>query len=105
MRIMPETFTRGILMVEILILMSAGILIGFLLRCRQRIIFVIEKITGFSIYILLFLLGISVGTNDKVILNFGKIGFNAIVIALSSVAGSILLSFILYRLLFCQDKS
>ena len=105
MRIMPEAFTRGILMVEILILMSAGILIGFLLRGRQRIIFIIEKITGFSIFILLFLLGISVGTNDKVISNFGKIGYNAIVIALSSVAGSILLSFILYKLLFSRDNS
>lgn len=92
-------------MIEILIIMSAGILTGFLLRGRQRIIFFIEKTTGFSIYILLFLLGISVGTNDKVISNFGLIGLNAIVIALASVAGSVILSFILYRLFFFRDNS
>ncbi|HPS56483.1 MAG TPA: LysO family transporter [Spirochaetota bacterium] len=90
-------------MTEILILMSAGIFIGFLVRGRQRLIFIIEKTTGFSIYILLFLLGISVGTNEKVISSFGRIGFNAIIIALSSVAGSILLSFILYKFLFSRD--
>lgn len=92
-------------MAEILILMSAGILIGFFLRGKQRIVFIIEKTTGYSIYILLFLLGISVGTNDRVLSNFGIIGFNAIVIALSSVAGSILFSFILYKVLFNRDKS
>lgn len=92
-------------MFEILMLMSAGILIGFFLRGRQRIVFVIEKATGFAIYILLFLLGISVGTNDRVLSNFGMIGFNAIIIALSSVAGSILFSFILYKVIFNRDKS
>ena len=89
-------------MLEILVLMSAGMIIGFILKGRQKFAFVIEKTTGLSIYILLFLLGLSVGINDKVISGFGKIGFNAIVIGLSSVSGSVILSFILYRLLFSR---
>ena len=87
-------------MIKILSLMCAGILIGFVFRRRQRFIHVIEKTAGFSIYMLLFLLGLSVGVNDSVISGFAKIGFNAIVIALSSVAGSIFFSFILYKTLF-----
>ncbi|HQO38832.1 MAG TPA: LysO family transporter [Spirochaetota bacterium] len=92
-------------MTQILIIMSAGIVAGFLLRGRQRVIFILEKTTGFSIYILLFFLGISVGANDKVISNFASIGFNAVVIALCSVAGSILLSSILYKTLFNGKKN
>lgn len=92
-------------MITILLIMSAGIFFGFFIRERQRLIFIIEKTTGFSIYILLFLLGISVGINDKVISGFGRIGLNAIVIALSSVAGSILLSSILYKLAFSRKDN
>lgn len=92
-------------MITILLIMSAGIFFGFFIRERQRLIFIIEKTTGFSIYILLFLLGISVGTNDKVISGFDRIGLNAIVIALSSVSGSILLSSILYKLAFSRKDN
>lgn len=90
-------------MIKILLIMSAGIFIGFFLRERQRLIFLIEKTTGFSIYLLLFLLGISVGINDTVLSGFGRIGLNSVVIALSSVAGSILLSYILYKSAFCRE--
>lgn len=92
-------------MTKILIIMSFGILTGFLLRHRQKLIFIVEKTTGFSIYILLFLLGISVGSNNTVVSNFEKIGFNAIIISLSSTTGSILLASLLYRLFFIQDKN
>ncbi len=91
-------------MTEILIIMSAGMLSGFFIRGRQRIIFIVEKTSGFSIYILLFLLGLSVGSNKILISGFGRIGVNAIAISLASVVGSILLSFILYKLLFSRGN-
>jgi hypothetical protein len=51
---------------------------------------------------LLFLLGISVGTNREVIQNLGKIGYEAIAISVASIAGSVLLSALLFKFLFKQ---
>ncbi len=87
-------------MIEIIIIMCTGILTGIFLRGRSSILFAAEKLTEISIYLLLFLLGLSVGTNDTIINNFPVIGFNALVLTFSAVAGSVILSWILYILLF-----
>jgi uncharacterized membrane protein YbjE (DUF340 family) len=87
----------------ILILMFSGILLGFIFRRKRVFIQVTEKITGLSIYLLLFLLGMSVGVNDKVISNFASIGIIAITLAFSGIAGSIILSVFVYRFFFRQD--
>ena len=87
-------------MIEIIIIMCTGIITGIFLRGKSSLLLAAERLTGVSIYLLLFLLGLSVGTNDTIISNFPVIGFNAIVLTFSAVAGSVLLSWILYILLF-----
>ncbi len=87
-------------MIEIIIIMCGGIVTGIFLRGRSSILFAAEKLTGVSIYLLLFLLGLSVGTNDTIISNFPLIGFNAVILTFSAIGGSVLLSWILYILLF-----
>ena len=56
-----------------------------------------------AIYVLLFLLGISVGTNQEVIGNLGKIGYESVAIAVASIAGSVLISTFLFKLLFRKN--
>ena len=90
-------------MATILILMFSGILLGFPFRRKRIFIHATEKIAGLSIYLLLFLLGMSVGVNDKVISNFGNIGIIAILLAFSGITGSVILSVIVYRFFFRQD--
>lgn len=90
-------------MSTILILMFSGILLGLTFRRKRIFIQAAEKITGLSIYLLLFLLGMSVGVNDKVISNFGNIGIIAVLLAFSGIAGSVILSVIVYRFFFRQD--
>lgn len=92
-------------MIEILIIMFCGIVVGFIFRKKRSIITTADKFAGWSIYLLLFLLGLSVGNNEKVINNFAQIGFNAIILTLSGISGSIILSFIVYKIFFKNDES
>lgn len=87
-------------MIEIIIIMCAGILTGILLRGKPSFLYASERLTGIAIYLLLFLLGLSVGTNDTIISNFPVIGYNAIILTFSAIAGSVFLSWLLYIFLF-----
>ncbi|HOP61777.1 MAG TPA: LysO family transporter [Spirochaetota bacterium] len=90
-------------MTEILIIMITGITAGIILKKRKTLIASAEKLTMWAIYLLLFLLGLSVGTNEQVIKNFGVIGFQSVILTISGIAGSIILAFILYIIMF-KDK-
>jgi uncharacterized membrane protein YbjE (DUF340 family) len=90
-------------MIVILIVLSAGILTGLLLIKRPKIHRINNHLLNWAIYLLLFLLGLSVGTNKEVIQNLGKIGYEALVIALASIFGSVILSGLLFKLLFNKN--
>jgi len=91
-------------MIEILIIMFAGIILGYIFRKKKSIITGADKLAGWSIYLLLFLLGLSVGSNNLIINNFLQIGLNSILLTLSGVSGSVFLSFITYKFLFKKDE-
>ncbi|MDD2890219.1 MAG: LysO family transporter [bacterium] len=91
-------------MLIIIVLLLAGILCGFLLRKKKRVIILADKLTNWTIYLLLLLLGIAIGSNKKIINNIGNIGINAIIIALGTIIGSILVSYIVYLLYFKKAK-
>jgi len=84
-------------MIEILVIMSAGIILGFILRKKKYIIMLFDKLTNLSIYLLLFLLGLSIGSNEIIIKQFGQIGINAILLALAGISGSVILSYFVYK--------
>jgi uncharacterized membrane protein YbjE (DUF340 family) len=90
-------------MISILLVLSAGILIGLLIVKKPKLHQLNNNLLNWAIYLLLFLLGISVGTNKEVIQNLGKIGYEAIAISVASIAGSVLLSTLLFKFLFKQD--
>lgn len=69
-------------------LMFGGALLGYILRSK-KLNFIHSVITGL-IWLLLFLLGVEVGDNKAIINGLHKIGFEALLITLFSVAGSIL---------------
>jgi len=90
-------------MISILAVLSAGILIGFFLVGRPIWHKRNNNLMNLAIYVLLFLLGISVGTNQEVIGNLGKIGYESVAIAVASIAGSVLISTFLFKLLFRKN--
>lgn len=69
-------------------IMFGGIGIGYLLR---KIAFLekLNKSISLTIYLLLFLLGISVGNNDTIMNNLGTLGGEALLIALAATLGSV----------------
>lgn len=91
-------------MLTVLILMTIGIGIGWFLHKKEKLLKFTDKLTNWAIYLLLFLLGLSVGTNEKILQNFHQIGFQAIVITVFAVMGSIIVSWLLYILVFKKDE-
>lgn len=91
-------------MIEILIIMFSGIVLGFIFRKKRSLITAADKLAGWSIYLLLFLLGLSIGNNELIINNFPQIGFNSIMLTLSGISGSVILSFFAYKFFFKKDE-
>lgn len=73
----------------------SGILAGRLLR-RRRLDF-LPRVVMFFIWVLLFLLGVEVGSNPKIIESLSAIGFEAVVIAFAGTLGSVVFAWVLWR--------
>ena len=67
-------------MFSIVFTMLAGMLIGHFLRDGKRLE-KIEKSTSVTIFVLLFVLGLSVGSNSVITSNLGRFGMSGSVIA------------------------
>lgn len=78
----------------------AGALVGLALRGRQRATKAVDTATSATIFVLLFLLGLTLGSDDTVMQAFRQLGWQALVLSLGSVAGSVALSAIVYRHFF-----
>lgn len=91
-------------MITVLLIMLAGILTGFAINRYPLAIKINDKLISWAIYILLFLLGISVGLNKTIIQNLDKIGVQALIISIGAISGSVLALWILYRFLFRDEQ-
>lgn len=87
----------------IVILFVLGIAIGYVFRRKIKEKPVNRFIT-FIIYLLLFMLGVSVGGNDRVMNNLDTIGLKALVIALSVMVGSAAVSSLIYHFVYKHKK-
>jgi len=88
----------------ILGLMTAGMVIGAILRHNEKIIKRVNVLVTWSIFALLFLLGIAVGLNDELVKNLDSLGIHALVITIASILGSVILSWIVYHYFFRNHK-
>ena len=86
-----------------MIVMLSGILIGYILRNIRAIPALVSKINIYIIVLLLFVMGLSVGSNPQVIQGLGTLGLLGIAISVVSIAGSVFLSWIVYRHLFKKE--
>lgn len=91
-------------MIIVLILMITGILLGIIIRKLPNLLKVIERLITYAIYLLLFLLGISVGINDKIIGNLDNIGLKALVITIGAISGSVIVLWIFYKAAFVSTR-
>ncbi|MDX9854439.1 MAG: LysO family transporter [Tenuifilaceae bacterium] len=91
-------------MLTVVLIMTAGMVAGYLLRQKRKLISLSERLTTWAIYLLLFLLGIAIGTNDEIIRNLHTLGVKALAITIGGVLGSILLAWVTYHFLFKKDE-
>lgn len=78
---------------------AVGIPLGVALRRNPCAVRCVDKLTSWSIFALLFLLGLSLGSDDALISRAGDLGFRAVVISLCALMGSVLATWVLQRLL------
>ena len=85
-------------MFTIIGLMLTGILLGYLLRKRD--IKKIHQIITLLIWLLLFILGIEVGSNEQIIKGLHTIGLEAVILTLGGTLGSVIAAWALWRALY-----
>jgi uncharacterized membrane protein YbjE (DUF340 family) len=91
-------------MFTVLIIMSMGILAGLLVRNKPKLARWNDRAVNLAIYLLLFLLGVSVGGNKQIMANLGSLGLKALILAVGAIAGSVGLSCLAYKNFFEARK-
>ncbi len=84
--------------------MTLGMVVGYAISNRKKIITFTNKATNWAIYALLFLLGVSVGLNDTIMNNLSGIGVQALVLTLGAIGGSVVFAFFTYKFFFKEKK-
>lgn len=79
-------------------IMFTGIIIGYLLRSKK--LNILGRIITVLIWLLLFLLGIDVGSNQDIINALPTLGLEALFITIAAVTGSCLAAWILWLLIY-----
>lgn len=87
-------------MLTVVLIMMAGIVLGYFLRTRKRLAAINDKFITYAIYLLLLLLGISIGSNKTIVANLPVLGLKALIVTIGAMVGSILLALLTYKLFF-----
>lgn len=85
---------------QVLLFLVAGMFVGYLFRSMRRVLATASTATTWSLYVLIFLLGISVGTNETVVRALGGLGVQALILSAGGIAGSVLVSCVVSRAFF-----
>lgn len=91
-------------MFSILLFMLAGIALGY---CFRHVVLFhkTEKTISITILCLLFFFGLSIGANRSLISNFSSFGLQALLLAVAGLFGSLIMSWITYRLFFRRKEN
>ena len=87
-------------MLTVIIIMIAGMLLGYFIRKENRLTKSVDTIISWLIYLLLFVLGISVGINEVILNNINAILLKVVLLTVGAVAGSVIVSYFTYTLFF-----
>lgn len=87
-------------MLKVIIFLITGMLMGFILRRNARLISLADKLTTITIYLFLFVLGVSVGINEEIVQNLAQLGLQALILAVSGILGSVLLAYFVFIYFF-----
>ena len=83
-------------MITVVAIMTLGIVVGYFIRSRSLLVKINDRLIMYAIYLLLFILGISIGANEIIMKNLPTLGLKALAITLGGVFGSIGLAWFTY---------
>ena len=81
-------------MLIVVSLMLWGIAVGYMLRNKNTRI--VSRIITVLIWLLLFLLGIEVGSNPRIVMGMQTLGIEALVLTIGGAVGTILCAWLLW---------
>lgn len=87
-------------MIEVIVLLIVGMLIGYLLRRKKKVLKINRTLTSLSIYALLFVLGASLGSDSQLLEKLPSIGLHSIILSVLGIGGSVALAALLYHKVF-----
>lgn len=88
---------------DIIIIMSLGVLVGYLIREKRFIISKVVRVISIAIYLLLFILGVAIGGDNQIVSNLSELGAIALLITISAIFGSLIFSWLLYKFIFSKS--
>lgn len=81
-------------MLIVVMIMLCGIAVGYMLRNKNTRI--VSRIITVLIWLLLFLLGIEVGSNPRIVMGMQTLGIEALVLTIGGAIGTILCAWLLW---------
>ncbi len=81
---------------KVILVFVIGFILGSFLLKKAKIFKISSIATDWSLYLLLLVLGITIGANDKIVCNFFSIGLKSFLFAIASILGSIVFILPLY---------
>lgn len=84
----------------IYISLCIGIIIGATTKANKKDKKVVDVLTLISVFALLFVMGINIGTNKEVINNLGNVGLLALIYSIFTIIGSIIVVYFLTQIIF-----
>lgn len=85
------------MILTVLAILAVGVVCGLGIRRRERARAWADGGLSASIYFFLFVLGLMVGSNRETLANLHRLGFQALLIALAGVAGSVAVAMVLSK--------
>lgn len=89
-------------MFYLILTMLAGVVAGLLMR-KVKSLSHIGKAISVTIYLMLFVLGVKIGSDENILANLSTLGLQALLLALAGALGSVIFAAVLYKLLFQKD--
>lgn len=87
----------------VIALFVVGLFVGRLVRAFPFTHKVSERLSMVTVYLLLFLLGISVGSNREIINNLPVLGFKALLLSVGALLGTLVLAWLVVRVFFREQ--
>ena len=82
---------------QVLLFLAIGMFVGYLLQSQRRVLEALSIATTWSLFLLIFLLGVSVGVNESIVHALGRLGVQALILSAGGIVGSVLMGWLVVR--------